>query len=84
MEPAETPVSGSNGSTPALLHELRTDPGRATLENLFREIGKLEHVRALAIPPNLFDNVSAKVLLTYPPRSWRWATSSCAIWGRPP
>ncbi len=65
LEPAETPVSGSNGSTPALLHELRTDPGRATLENLFREIGKLEHVRALAIPPNLFDNVSPKVLLTY-------------------
>ena len=34
----------------ALLQELRADPGRATLDNLFQEIAKLERIRALQLP----------------------------------
>jgi len=66
-----------NDSTPALfsvplrvsLHELRADPGRATLENLFREITKLEQVRALGLPPDLFAEISPKVLQHYRQRA---------------
>ena len=54
-EPPDT--DGDEASTAggrALLHELRADPGRATLDNLFQEIAKLERIRALALPPDLF------------------------------
>jgi TnpA family transposase len=47
------------------LHELRADSGRATLDNLLREIAKLERVRNLALPADLFANVSPKVLQAY-------------------
>jgi len=48
-----------------LLHDLRADPGRATLANLLREIIKLAQVRALELPADLFDAVSPSVLHTY-------------------
>jgi TnpA family transposase len=56
-------VSPSGGR--ALLHELRADAGRATLENLFREIAKLKRVRALALPPDLFTTIAPKVVQAY-------------------
>jgi hypothetical protein len=49
----------------ALLHELRADAGRATLENLFREIAKLERIRAVAVPPHLFAALAPKVVQAY-------------------
>jgi hypothetical protein len=49
----------------ALLHELRADAGRATLENLFREIAKLERIRAVALPPDLFGTIGPKVVQAY-------------------
>jgi hypothetical protein len=68
LAPAETPEA-SPGSPPepdqALLHELRADPGRATLENLFREIAKLEQVRAVQLPADLFEDLSPQVLRAY-------------------
>ena len=69
LGPAEAPASGPNGSTPilerALLQELRADPGRATLDNLFQEIAKLERIRALQLPPTLFDDMAPTVLQAY-------------------
>jgi hypothetical protein len=64
----------------ALLHELRADAGRATLENLFREIAKLERIRAVALPPDLFATIAPKVVqptATEPP--WKHPTNSVAI-----
>lgn len=49
----------------ALLYHLRTDPGRATLENLLKEITKLELVRALNLPGDLFKKLSPNVLKIY-------------------
>src|SRR5713101_1387 len=49
----------------ALLQELRADPGRATLDNLFQEIAKLERLRALQLPPTLFDGLTPTVLQAY-------------------
>lgn len=53
----------------ALLHELRADAGRATLDNLFREIAKLEQIRAVALPPDLFATVAPKVVQAYRDRA---------------
>jgi hypothetical protein len=68
LAPAEVSAA-SPGSPPepdqTLLHELRADPGRATLENLFREIAKLERVRALPLPADLFEALSPNVLRAY-------------------
>ena len=56
----ETPESG-----PAVLHDLRADPGRANLDNLLREMTRLERVRALDLPLDLFDHLGPKVLQAY-------------------
>jgi len=69
LGPAEAPASGPDVSAPtlerAVLQELRADPGRATLDNLFQEIAKLERIRALQLPPTLFDDMAPTVLQAY-------------------
>jgi TnpA family transposase len=70
LGPAEAPISDpDSAAAPTLerarLHELRADPGRATLDNLFLEIAKLERVRALQLPPDLFDDMTPAVLQAY-------------------
>jgi TnpA family transposase len=66
---AESPASAPDAAAPtltrALLQELRADPGRATLDNLFQEIAKLERIRALQLPPPLFDDLAPTVLQAY-------------------
>jgi hypothetical protein len=62
--PASTPPSLPETDR-AVLHELRADAGRATLENLFHEIAKLERVRALELPADLFEDLSSHVLRAY-------------------
>ncbi len=52
-----------------VLHALRADAGRATLENLFREIAKLERIRAVALPPDLFATLAPKVVQAYRDRA---------------
>jgi hypothetical protein len=62
----EPPVSDADAAPPpferALLQELRADPGRATLDNLLQELAKLERIRALHLPPDLFDDLPPSVL----------------------
>jgi hypothetical protein len=69
LGPAATPAADPDVATPtlerALLQELRADPGRATLDNLFQEIAKLERIRALQLPPTLFDDMAPTVLRAY-------------------
>ena len=45
------------------LFSLKSDPGAATLENMLTEIAKLERIRLLEFPENLFMDVSRKRLL---------------------
>ena len=48
-----------------MLEELRADPGRASLETVLAEIAKLEQVRALLLPLDLFAALSPTVLKSY-------------------
>ena len=49
----------------AVLTGLLADPGPANLESLLEEVAKLDRVRALGLPRELFDDISPKVLQTY-------------------
>ena len=66
-DPGDDEASTAGGR--ALLHALRADAGRATLENLFREIAKLERIRAVALPPDLFATLAPKVVQAYRDRA---------------
>ena len=55
-------VGGGRG----LLSELKADPSRLGLETLLGEIAKLERIRALGLPSNLFSGYSEKLAA-----SWR-------------
>lgn len=59
-------------------NNLKTDPGRTGLDSLLKEIDKLQCIRQLRLPENLFTNISQKVLHHYrqrasaePPRELR-------------
>jgi len=54
-----------------LLAELKSDPGQLGLETLLREITKLNMVRALNIPPALFERVSARTVEAWRQRATR-------------
>ena len=59
-DPREPPEPGW-----AVLTGLLADPGPANLESLLEEIAKLDRVRALGLPRDLFADISPKVLQTY-------------------
>ena len=61
------PGEGEDGVGPgrALWHEVKADPGPAGLESVLAEVAKLEHLRALALPADLFAGVAARVLQAY-------------------
>ncbi len=61
----EAPTSDPPESGQAVLHDLRADPGRASLDNLLREMTRLERVRDLDLPFDLFDHLGPKVLQAY-------------------
>ena len=63
----------------SLFNYLNSDPGRASLDSFLSEITKLQHLRQIGLPDDLFQQVSVKVLHTYktraatePPRELRW------------
>jgi hypothetical protein len=59
---------GTQGPEPALA-ELRSGPGRVSLASLLAEIAKLEGVRALGLPPDLFAGVHAGVIAAWRARA---------------
>ena len=50
------------------LHYLKIDPLRLGLDSLICEAAKLEQLRQLELPDNLFSGISNKVLLLYKQR----------------
>ncbi|MFE9328502.1 DUF4158 domain-containing protein [Nocardia sp. NPDC052278] len=54
-----------------LLAELKSDPGKVSLETLLREIEKLSAVRALKLPPELFADASEKLVDAWRARAAR-------------
>ena len=59
-------TSESATETPrAPLHQLRTEPGKACLETMEEELAKLELVRGLGLPENLFAEVATRTLQSY-------------------
>ncbi|NER28184.1 MAG: Tn3 family transposase [Symploca sp. SIO1C4] len=71
----ELSVSLSNGGekafskeTYSLLAQLKTDPGRLGLESLQLEAAKLQQLRQLELPEQLFAGVSSKILHIYKQR----------------
>ncbi|TCO55695.1 Tn3 transposase DDE domain-containing protein [Actinocrispum wychmicini] len=54
-----------------LLAEVKADPGRLGLDTLLGEIGKLEAVRALALPRNLFADTSDRLVAAWRSRAAR-------------
>jgi hypothetical protein len=75
-EQEETENTAHN--TPSSLAILKSDPGRIGLDSLISEAAKLEQLRQLELPDNLFGGISNKVLQIYkqrvavePPRELR-------------
>ncbi len=73
--PGDNPVATNS---PSALAILKTDPGRLGLDSLTKEAAKLEQIRQLDLPSDLFHGISLKVLQTYrqrvaaePPRELR-------------
>jgi len=54
---------------PAVLQELRADAGPASLETIQQELDKLDLVRALGLPNNLFASVPPKILQAFRQRA---------------
>jgi len=52
----------------AYLHTLKAGPAAVSLETARMEIEKLQHLRTLALPADLFSQVSPKVLIGYSQR----------------
>lgn len=68
----------STQSQPFDFNHLKADPGRVGLDSLLKEIDKLETIRQLELPENLFTNISPKIIHHYrqrasaePPRELR-------------
>ena len=57
----ETDAEGADGRR-SVLNELKADPGAISLESIIAEIAKLERLRSLGLPANLFHDVSLKVV----------------------
>lgn len=79
IETSESDNEGESSWKPSLFSYLNSEPGRASLDSFLQEIEKLEHLRTIQIPQNLFNNISPKVLQTYAsraatehPRELRW------------
>ena len=61
----ETEVDYSSEGDFLSFSELRADPGRISLESVFREITKLRTIQQLDIPDNLFTNIPQKIIKRY-------------------
>ena len=70
LQPGSDPESGSDGDgqpgmAPALLLQLRGDPGRPSLAGVQAELAKLELVRRIGLPADLFGQVLPHELERY-------------------
>ena len=58
-----------DGTGYSVFQELKSDVGRASLKNLLNTIAKLQRLRQLHLPANLFQNISHKVIDQYQQRA---------------
>ena len=70
LQPGSDAESGSDGdgqpgTAPALLLQLRGDPGRPSLAGVQAELARLELVRRVGLPADLFDQVLPQELERY-------------------
>jgi hypothetical protein len=49
----------------SVLHHLKADPGRASVERLLEKVAKLDRLRAVGVPGDLFRQIPHKVLALY-------------------
>jgi hypothetical protein len=47
------------------LHQLRADPGSASIETLEEELGKLQRLRTLGLPLHMFDRLAPEIIQCY-------------------
>jgi len=74
---AESGAEHENDSTAALtVLDLRTDPGRVGLETVLQEIAKLRCIRSLQLPPDLFAQLTPRLLHAYRSRAAAEAPSA--------
>ncbi len=66
-----------------LLAELRADPGQAGLDTVLAEIDKLDRIRSLGLPADLFDGVSDALVETWRARAARLFPSELRASPRP-
>ena len=64
-ESSDPPSDQSTGTAPALLLRLRGDPGKPSLASVQDEFAKLELVREVDLPPDLFDGMLPHELERY-------------------
>ena len=67
----ELVAEGGEDDGPGMLAELKADPGRLGLETLLRELDKLERVRSVGLPSDLFEDVPDKVVAAWQARAAR-------------
>lgn len=68
LKTSETPEENSALKT-SLFHSLNAEPGRVSLSSFLDEIAKLDRLRQVALPENLFEQTSSKILQTYATRA---------------
>lgn len=78
LSTVDSPLQERPQSKQSDFSNLKTDPGRTSLDTILREFDKLQCIRNLGLPANLFTSISAKILQQYrqrassePPRELR-------------
>jgi hypothetical protein len=61
----ETDIDASMSTDSLTFSELMADPGRISLESVFKEISKLRTIHQLGLPDDLFNNIPPKILKKY-------------------
>ena len=56
---------GTDSNDSLTFSDLRADPGRSSLESVFKEITKLRTIHQLGLPEDLFTNIPPKILAKY-------------------
>lgn len=75
--------TGAGASQPGLLVELKADPGQVGLKTLLLEIEKLERVRAIGLPADLFSHATERQLAAWRARAAKLYPSDLRAAARP-
>jgi TnpA family transposase len=82
-EDADDDGSRPEGGGSSLLTELKADPGQLGLETLMREVEKLELLRSLGLPADLFAGSSEKLVALWRARAAKLYPSHLRVSPRP-